>query len=216
MILLNMGHGGLFLFSEGSAGGVLVNGQGAFPLKEPPAFDTVVGDNAHPLTRRVAMKIRECLSPQHIYVGHDLPTKDAVLRFVASQAAASGLTGDEGVLLSGFHEREASFTTGIGQGIALPHATSPRCDKTTLFLLSLGHPIDFDSIDDQPVDVILALVIPQTNPSEHLQILARTARLCKQAEFPRALRDAVDAEGLWETIRRFEEDAELAWYGGEV
>ena len=212
----NMGVRRLFFILGGERWPGFGQRAGAFPLKEPPAFDIVMGDNAYPLTGRVAMKIRECLSPQHIYVGLDLPTKDAVLRFVAGQAAASGLTGDEGVLLSGFHEREASFTTGIGQGIALPHTTSSRCDKTTLFLLSLGHSIDFNSIDEQPVDVVLALVIPQTNPSEHLQILARTARLCKQAEFPRALRNAVNAASLWETIRRFEEDAELAWYGGEV
>ncbi len=162
------------------------------------------------------MKIRECLSADHIYVGLDFPDKDAVLQFVAGEAAASGLAPEAGILLSGFREREESFTTGIGLGIALPHTTAVQCQKTTLFLLRLAHAIDFQSIDDQLVDVVLALVIPMTNPSEHLQILARTARLCKQCAFPEALRRSPDATSLWETIRCFEKEAELAWYGGEV
>lgn len=162
------------------------------------------------------MKIRSCLESNHIYVGVDLPDKDAVLQFVAEKAAASGLAVDAATLLSGFREREMSFTTGIGLGIALPHTTSPLCEKTTLFLLRLAHPVDFDSIDDLPVDVVLAMIIPTTNPSEHLQILARTARLCKQQAFPEALRKSPDAVSLWETIRSFEKEAELAWYGGEV
>lgn len=162
------------------------------------------------------MKIRECLDVSHIYVGVDLPGKDAVLAFVAEKAAGSGLATDSATLLSGFREREMSFTTGIGLGIALPHTTSSLCEKTTLFLLRLARSIDFDSIDELPVDVVLALVIPVTNPSEHLQILARTARLCKQEAFLEALRRSPDADALWEMIRRFETDAELAWYGGEV
>ena len=162
------------------------------------------------------MKIRACLEANHIYVGVDLTDKDAVLAFVAQKAADSGLAVDSAPLLSGFREREMSFTTGIGLGIALPHTTSPLCEKTTLFLLRLAKPIDFDSIDELPVDVVLALVIPTTNPSEHLQILARTARLCKQQAFLEALRTSPDAGALWEAIRRFEKEAELAWYGGEV
>ncbi|WP_300671654.1 PTS sugar transporter subunit IIA [Desulfoluna sp.] len=162
------------------------------------------------------MKIRECLDANHIYVGVDLPDKEAVLAFLAEKASASGLAVDAATLFSGFQEREMSFTTGIGLGIALPHTTSSQCQKTTLFLLRLASPVDFDSIDELPVDVVLALIIPITNPSEHLQILARTARLCKQQTFPEALRQSPDAETLWEAIRRFEKDAEIAWYGGEV
>jgi len=162
------------------------------------------------------MKIRECLDVNHIYVGAHLPDKEAVLAFLAEKAAASGLAVDVATLLSGFRAREESFTTGIGLGIALPHTISPQCKKTALFLLRLAKPVDFHSIDDMPVDVVLAMVIPTTNPSEHLQILARTARLCKQQAFPDALRRSPDAGILWETIRRFEKDAEIAWYGGEV
>ena len=162
------------------------------------------------------MKIRECLDVNHIYVGVHLPGKDDVLSFLADKAAASGLAVDAATLLAGFREREDSFTTGIGLGIALPHTTSAQCTKTTLFLLCLSRPVDFESIDDEPVDVVLALIIPTTNPSEHLQILARTARLCKQQAFPEALRQSPDAGTLWETLRRFEKDAEIAWYGGEV
>jgi PTS system nitrogen regulatory IIA component len=162
------------------------------------------------------MKIRACLEANHIYVGADLPDKDAVLAFVAQKAADSGLAEQSAPLLSGFLERERSFTTGIGLGIALPHTTSPLCQQTTLFLLRLAKPIDFDSIDDLPVDVVLALIIPTANPSEHLQILARTARLCKQQAFLEALRTSPDAGALWEAISRFETEAELAWYGGEV
>lgn len=161
------------------------------------------------------MKIRECLNAEHIYVGVDLSHKDAVLSFVADAASSFGLEGEDQPLLDGFRQREMSFTTGIGLGIALPHTTSTACKKTTLFLVRLKRPIDFDAIDEMPVDVILALVIPDTNPSEHLQILARTARLCKEKAFPQALRKAKDAGAIWETINTLEVEAEVAWYGEE-
>ena len=161
-----------------------------------------------------AMRIRECLDPTRIHVGVELVDKDAVLRFVAGKAAAY-LKGDEGLLLQGFREREMSFTTGIGLGIALPHTTSVSCKKTTLFLARLKHPIDFEAIDELPVDLVLALVIPESRPSEHVQILARTARLCKERAFPQALRQAGDTSLIWETVNTLEKEAEVAWYGEE-
>jgi len=131
------------------------------------------------------MKIRECLDVNHIYVGVHLPGKDDVLSFLADKAAASGLAVDAATLLAGFREREDSFTTGIGLGIALPHTTSPQCLKTTLFILRLSRPVDFESIDDEPVDVVLALIIPTTNPSEHLQIWPVPHVSASSRPFPR-------------------------------
>lgn len=94
--------------------------------------------------------------------------------------------------------RERMGSTGIGEGIAIPHCRLKQCDKTFGVLLQLENPIDFDSIDRQPVDLIFALLVPEEATDEHLKTLSMLAQKLSQAEYREALRNSPDSQNLYQ------------------
>ena len=89
-------------------------------------------------------------------------------------------------------------STGIGEGIAIPHCRLKQCDKTFGVLLQLEHPIDFDAIDQQPVDLIFALLVPEEATDEHLKTLSMLAQKLSQADYREALRNSPDSKNLFQ------------------
>lgn len=94
--------------------------------------------------------------------------------------------------------RERMGSTGIGEGIAIPHCRLKQCDKTFGVLLHLEEPIDFDSLDQQPVDLVFALLVPEEATDEHLKTLSMLAQKLSQAEYRDALRNSPDSEHLYQ------------------
>lgn len=94
--------------------------------------------------------------------------------------------------------RERMGSTGIGEGIAIPHCRLKQCDKTFGVLLQLEDPIDFDAIDQQPVDLIFALLVPEEATDEHLKTLSMLAQKLSQADYRDALRNSADSENLYQ------------------
>ena len=97
-------------------------------------------------------------------------------------------------------ERERLGSTGLGDGIGIPHSRLAACDKPTGVLLLLDTPIDFDALDRQKVDIIFALVVPQEANEDHLDILATIAGQFSQAEFRDKLRATQTDEALYQAI----------------
>ena len=93
--------------------------------------------------------------------------------------------------------RERLGSTGLGEGIAIPHCRIGNCSQPTGTLLTLSEPIDFDAPDNQPVDLVFALLVPQEADQQHLETLASLARLFSQPNFCEALRRADSADGLY-------------------
>ncbi len=94
--------------------------------------------------------------------------------------------------------RERMGSTGIGEGIAIPHCRLKQCDKTFGVLLQLEKPIDFDAIDQQPVDLIFALLVPEEATDEHLKTLSMLAQKLSQADYREALRNSPDSQNLYQ------------------
>lgn len=94
--------------------------------------------------------------------------------------------------------REKLGSTGLGQGIAIPHCRLDSCPRPIGTLVTLEQGIDFDAPDEQPVDLLFALLVPGEANQQHLDILAEVARLFHQADFCRQLRGARDAQSLFE------------------
>ena len=94
--------------------------------------------------------------------------------------------------------RERMGSTGIGEGIAIPHCRLKQCDKTFGVLLQLENPIDFDSIDQKPVDLIFALLVPEEATDEHLKTLSMLAQKLSQEEYREALRNSPDSQNLYQ------------------
>ena len=106
------------------------------------------------------------------------------------------LTYDE--VFSQLIGREKLGSTGLGQGIAIPHCRVEHCDQPLGTLLSLQEPIDFDAPDDQPVDLLFALLVPGEAHQQHLDILADVARMFSQEQFCQRLRAATDDQMLYD------------------
>ncbi len=151
------------------------------------------------------MKIYTYLQTEHIFLHAALPDKEAVLRFVADTCMKRGIVRDADTLYEGMQKREQTMSTGIGDGIGFPHTTSSDARDAFVLLIHLAKPIDFEALDKLPVDIIMALVIPENQTSLHLSILAGVSRLCKMTEFLQAVRKADNPEKLCEAITSLEE-----------
>lgn len=97
-------------------------------------------------------------------------------------------------------DREKLGSTGMGHGVALPHARCALTDQAIGAMLKLDEGIDFDSPDNQPTDLIFALMVPEQHTDEHLQILAHLAALFSDEEFCRTMRNTTDAEDLYKNL----------------
>ena len=152
------------------------------------------------------MKLCTYLRTEHIFLRTTLPDKEAVLRFVADICVRNGIVKDADTLYEGMQKREQTMSTGIGGGIGFPHTTSLEAKEAFIILIHLEEPIDFEALDALPVDIIMALVIPENQTSLHLRILAGASRLCRKPEFLDAVRKAKNPEKLCEIITSIEEE----------
>jgi PTS system nitrogen regulatory IIA component len=94
--------------------------------------------------------------------------------------------------------REKLGSTGLGQGIAIPHCRIDNCTRPVGTLLTLDEPIDFDAPDERPVDLLFVLLVPGEAQQQHLDILANIARLFSQDDFCHELRAARTNQALYE------------------
>lgn len=150
------------------------------------------------------LKISDFISTENIFLGVSLEDKDAVLRFIADKSRENGLVNDADLLFDGLLRREESMSTGVGKGMAFPHTTTPERNGAAVLILCLEPPVHFDAIDNEPVDIVFAILIPESNQTQHLQILARISRLCQKNEFRQSLRSSKDPGKLKNEITRFE------------
>ena len=93
--------------------------------------------------------------------------------------------------------REKLGSTGLGGGIAIPHCRIGNCDRPLGTLVTVEEAIEFDAPDDRAVDLLFVLLVPEEANQEHLDTLARIARVMSQADFCQQLREAGDSEALY-------------------
>jgi PTS system nitrogen regulatory IIA component len=146
------------------------------------------------------VEIADLLTGPDAVLAHAKATgKKALLAELAGKAA--GLYKiDERKLFDRLLERERLGSTGIGGGIAIPHGRLTTIAKPHGLFARLAHPVDFDAIDERPVDVVFLLVTPEGAGADHLKALARVARLLRDPEVARKLRDARDADAIYSVL----------------
>lgn len=124
-------------------------------------------------------------------------SKKRVLETLACVFADSIESLDADALFQAFIKREKLGSTGIGEGIAVPHCRFDTGDKTYAACLSLLQPVDFDAFDDQPVDIVFAMLVPQNAEQSHLESLASVAEAMQTPGHVEALRAAKDNSTLY-------------------
>ena len=144
------------------------------------------------------MQVADFLQPENVIVDLAAPSKQRVLQIVAEKAAqALGL--DEALILQALQSREKLGSTGIGEGIAIPHTRIAGVAKPFALLARLSKSVDFESIDDIKVDLVFVLLLP-VNSADHLNTLACSARQLRAPEILRKLRQAKGAPQLFAAI----------------
>jgi nitrogen PTS system EIIA component len=142
------------------------------------------------------MDILDLLDRRCVTLKAGASTKHQVLSLVAETAARRfGL--DAGALLDALEAREQLGSTGVGYGVAVPHARLPGLDRTRAVFVSLERPVDFDAVDGAPVDILFALFSPEAAGPEHLQAFARIARLLRKSELRQQLRQARTVDAVY-------------------
>lgn len=138
----------------------------------------------------------DILSPHGIIVGLKVSSKKQVLQEVARKAAA--LTKlHERVIFDVLVERERLGTTGVGHGIAIPHGKLATLPAVTGVFARLEKPIDFEAMDEQPVDLVFLLLAPEGAGADHLKALARVSRLLRDPSLCAKLRGASNADAVY-------------------
>ena len=131
--------------------------------------------------------------------------KQAIQELAARAAALSGQ--NERVIFDTLMQREKLGSTGIGHGIAIPHGKLPKLEKLFGLFARLDRPIDFESLDGQPVDLVFLLLAPEGAGADHLKALARVSRLLRDSSMCEKLRGAETADGLYMVLTQSEAQA---------
>ena len=152
------------------------------------------------------MEIRDILQPEAVIAGLKVTSKKQVLQELARHAAT--VTGvNERKIFETLLERERLGTTGVGNGIAIPHGKLSELTRLYGVFARIDKPIDFDSIDEQPVDLVFLLLAPEAAGADHLKALARVSRLLRDAATCEKLRGAKTADGLYLLLTQTEAQA---------
>jgi PTS system nitrogen regulatory IIA component len=147
------------------------------------------------------MKILDIVSPQAVIAELRSQTKQDVLRELAERVERTMPSMKAEILTSILLERETLGSTGIGDGIAIPHGKAPQISRLVAAFGRSIQGLPFDSMDGRPVHLVFVIVAPPDLAGMHLKALARIARLLKNAAFRQSLMAAADAEELKKIFR---------------
>ncbi|MGB0682642.1 MAG: PTS IIA-like nitrogen regulatory protein PtsN [Magnetovibrionaceae bacterium] len=142
------------------------------------------------------MEITDLLDQDGVLAGLKVTSKKQALQELAKRAAE--LTGlHERAVFDVLMERERLGTTGVGNGIAIPHGKLAGIDQLYGVFAQFGDGVDFDAIDDQPVDLAFLLLAPESAGADHLKALARVSRLLRDKTMCEKLRGAEGADAVF-------------------
>lgn len=142
------------------------------------------------------MELADILSEESVIVCSGIKTKLDVLQRLSECAAK--LTGqDAATIFEAVNDREQLGSTGLGNGIAIPHGKFAGLNAVTAVFAQLETPVEFESVDDQPVDLVMLLLAPMGAGADHLKALARVARILRTDSVVARLRRSHDASELY-------------------
>jgi nitrogen PTS system EIIA component len=145
------------------------------------------------------MALLDFVSPEAIAPSLRVTSKKQALQELSAQAARlSGV--EEAAIFEALLQRERLGSTGIGEGLAIPHGKLPGLAKLFGLVARLEKPIDFEALDGQPVDILFLLLAPEGAGADHLKALARAARVLRQPGAMERIRAARDAAALYAVL----------------
>lgn len=149
------------------------------------------------------MHLQHLLAPERVIADVKASGKKQLVRILA-QIAARTLPVDEDHVFNAITAREQLGSTGVGEGVALPHAEVPGIEGVTGIFVRMEKPVAYASVDDAPVDLVFVLLAGCGAQALQLRALASVSRLLRKSELRERLRAAPDAEGIYSLIGNME------------
>jgi len=153
------------------------------------------------------IRLSDILTPRQIRVPLSAETKPGIIEELVDILDRDGKLADRDATLRAVLERESLRTTGIGNALAIPHGRTDAVREVAIAIGKTARPVDFESIDGQPIALAILLVSPADQIGLHIQTLARISRLVNLDGFRRALAAASTPEEAFEIIRAKEQEA---------
>lgn len=153
--------------------------------------------------------MQELISLDGILAGLKVGSKKQALQELSRRAAV--VTGQhERAIFDVLLERERLGTTGVGNGIAIPHGKLSNLDRVYGLFARLDRPVDFDAIDEQPVDLVFLLLAPEQAGADHLKALSRVSRLLRDAGVCEKLRGCTSADAIYAILTQNDDSSSHA------
>ena len=150
------------------------------------------------------MKLDQLISESSVICDAEVSSKKKALELLAELLAAQTTDNNTVEIFQHLIEREKLGSTSLGHGVALPHARTAKCDRAIGAFIKLKQGIDFDSPDNQPTDLLFALMVPEEHTSEHLEILASLASRFSDESLCHSLRSASSSTELYNRLTSWE------------
>jgi len=146
----------------------------------------------------MSSSISQILTPQRTQMGAQCTSKKRLIEHISNFIADNIEDAQSDDIFDRLIAREKLGSTGIGEGIAIPHSRLRECQDTIGALFVLKEPVDFDAIDRKPVDIVFVLLVPEEATEQHLQTLKMLAEKFNQEDFRNRLRQAQSDEALFQ------------------
>ena len=143
------------------------------------------------------MLVKEIISPELIAYKANASSKKRALEKLSELLSNNNPNLNQQDIFESFLSREKLGSTALGHGVALPHGRLKSTDKTSGAFLQLDQGVDFDAEDQQPVDLIFAMLVPEESTEEHLKLLSQLAEMFSSEEFREKLRAAGNNDKLY-------------------
>lgn len=141
------------------------------------------------------------VSEENILLNQQATTKEEALRTISDAAARLGIADDADAVYAAFLAREEIDKTGMVDGFAVPHCKTDAVKSAAVIIFKNAQPVEWPSLDDKPVDIAMALLIPDSEAgTTHLRLLSKAAMLLMDDNFKSKLRDSNDAADLAATL----------------
>lgn len=152
------------------------------------------------------MRLGELIDERSIDLFLEPKEREAVIESLVDRLASSSLIANRDEVLGAVLERERALSTGVGAGVAVPHATVEGLEKAVVCFGRSVKGVEFGALDEKPVRLVFLLLAPQEEISLHLKLLSRVSRLCNSESFREKLLAAEEPGAVLNTLREYESE----------
>ena len=148
------------------------------------------------------MQLIDLLNPEITFCGLQVRSKKNLVSQISKLISQHIPDISSDMLFDELIARERLGSTGVGEGVGIPHCRVDHCHQPTGALITLQTPVDFDAIDNRPVDLLFVLLVPKKSTDEHLQLLSQIAELLNQESVRNTLRNTKTHDALYQAAKK--------------